>query len=100
MVIWELGENVPNSKWMNTLRRGVAADCCSAAPSGTMHSRNGSGMQLPMARSACRRLISQDCERKLAMEPGSLGRGVSAGGYQRLRIRSDRATARTMSLTR
>ncbi len=43
-------------------RRG---GCCSAARSGTMHSRNGSEMQVPSARRACRRSISQDWDRKL-----------------------------------
>ena len=52
---------------MNALRFGLSV-FASAARNGTMHSRNGSEMQEPSARSARRRSINQDWERKVPIE--------------------------------
>lgn len=55
---------------MNAALRGVS-EFPSAALRGTMHSRNGNAMQVPAARNAWRRLMSQDWGRKF-MVLGSL----------------------------
>ena len=56
----------------------------SAALSGTMHSRKGSEMQVPIARSACRRSISQGWERKLLIVKPLVVGGWCAGTGHRL----------------
>src|SRR6187401_3146327 len=76
---------------MKALRRGVAG-CCSAACSGTMHSKYGKAMQVPRARRACRRSINHGCEGLLIRAPGK--------GWSRwLALGRRRSTLRRRSLS-
>ncbi len=85
---------------MNALRFGLVAMAFSAARSGTMHSSMGSEMKLPSALSAWRRLRSQDWVWMFIEWSGGEFFLKGIGVIQRLRSKSDRATARMMSLTR